>query len=86
MIVRELLEFVIGAVLHRMWHEHIRRISAQCFGLGRGGVNELGGGDTNRRDTVGLEIRQVMRTARRAGASVRQPFDDHAHLAHDLLA
>ncbi len=85
MIVRQLLQFVIGAILHRMLHEHIRRIGAKRLRLRGGGIDELGGSDTDRRNSVGLEIRQVMRTARRAGASVRQPFDDDVHFAHDLL-
>ncbi len=85
MIVGQFLQFVIGPILHRMRNEHVRGIGAKPFRLHSGGIDELGGGDTDRRNSVGLKIRQVMRTARRAGASVRQPFDDDIHLAHDLL-
>lgn len=85
MIVGELLQFVIGSILHRMRHEHIRRVGAECLRLRRGGFDKLRGGDTDRRNSIGFEIREVMRTARRAGASVRQPFDNEVHLAHDLL-
>ena len=85
MIVGQLLQFVIGPVLHRVRDENISRIGAKRLGLRGGGIDELGGGDTDRRNSVGLEIRQVMRTARRAGASVGQPFDDQVHLTHDLL-
>ena len=86
MIVGHFLQLVVRPVLHRVLDEHVCRIGAQCLGLNGGGVDEFGGGDTDRRDSVGLKIREVMRTARRAASSVRQPFDDDIHLAHDLLA
>jgi hypothetical protein len=86
MIVRQFLQLVIRPILHRMRNEHVRRIGAKRLRLSGGRIDELGGGDTDRRNSPGLEIRQVMRTARRAGASVGQPFDDDIHLAHDLLA
>ena len=85
MVVGQLFQFLIGAILHRMRHEHVSRVGAKPFRLHGGGVDELGGGDTDRRNAAGFEIREVMRTARRAGASVSQPFDDDVHLAHDLL-
>jgi hypothetical protein len=85
-IVGHLFEFLIGAILHRMRDEYIRRIGAECLGLHRGGINELGGRDSDRRNSAGFEIREVMRTARRAGASVSQSFDDDTYFAHDLLA
>ena len=84
MVVGEFLQFVIGPILHRMRHEHIRRVGAKRLRLRGGGFDKLRGGDTDRRNSVGFEIREVMRTARRAGASVRQTFDDDVHLAHDL--
>ena len=86
MIVGQFLQFVIGPILHRMRNEHIRRIGAKRLRLHRGGIDELSGGDTDRRNSAGFQIREVMRTARRAGASVSQPFDDDVHLAHDLPA
>lgn len=79
-------QFLIGAILHRMLNEHIGRVGTQGLGLRGGGVDELGGGDTNRRNATRLEIRKIMRTARCAGASVRQPFDHHVHFRNDLLA
>jgi hypothetical protein len=85
MIVRHFPQLLIGAILHRMRHEHISRIGAKRLRLRGGGIDELGGGDTDRRNSTGFQIREVMRTARRAGASVSQPFDHHAHLAHDLM-
>ena len=85
MIVGEFPQFLIGAILHRMRHEHISRVSAQTLGLHGSGIDELGGGDTDRRNSAGFEIRKVMRTARRAGASVGQAFDDEVHFAYDLL-
>ena len=85
MIVGELLQFVIGPILHRMRHEHIRRVSTKRLRLRRGGFDKLRGGDTNRRNSIGFEIRQVKRTARRAGASDRQSFNNDVHFSHDLL-
>ena len=85
MIVGQLLQFVIRPILHRMRHEHIGGIGAKRLRLRGGGFDKLRSGDTNRRNSVGFEIREVMRTARRAGASVRQPFDNDIHLADDLL-
>ena len=86
MIVRQLFQFIIGAILHRMRNEHIRRVSAERFRLRGGGVDELNRGDTDRRNSAGFKIREVMRTARRAGASVSQSFDHDTHFADDLLA
>jgi hypothetical protein len=85
MIVGQFLQFLIGAILHRMRHKHISRVSPETPRLHGCGIDELGSGNANRRNSAGLEIRKVMRTARRAGASVSQPFDDDVHLAHDLL-
>jgi hypothetical protein len=68
-----------------MRYEHISRIGAQTLRLHGSGIDELGGGDTDRRNSAGFEIREVMRTARRAGASVGQAFDNKVHFAHDLL-
>ena len=84
-IVGHFSQFGVGAILHRVRHENISRVGAKGLRLDGGGVDKLGGRDTNRWDSAGLEIRQVMRTARRAGASVRQPFDDDIHFADHLL-
>jgi hypothetical protein len=85
MIVGQLLQFLIGAILHRMWYEHIRWVSPETLRLHGSGIDELGRRNTDRRNSAGFEIRKVMRTARRAGASVSQAFDDDVHLTHDLL-
>jgi hypothetical protein len=85
MIVGEFLQFFISAILHRMRHEHVSRVGAQSLRLHCGGIDELGGGNSDRRNSAGFEICKVMRTARRAGASISQTFDDQVHLAHDLL-
>jgi hypothetical protein len=68
-----------------MRHEHVSRVGAQTLRLHGSGIDEFGGGDTDRGNSAGFEIRKVMRTARRAGASVGQPFDDQVHFADDLL-
>ena len=85
MIVGQFLQFLIGAILHRMRHEHIGRVSPQTFRLHGSGIDELGCRNADRRNSAGFKIRKVMRTARRAGASVSQTFDDEVHFAHDLL-
>jgi len=85
MLIGQLLQFVIGPILHGVLDEHVSRIGPKRLRLGRGGIDEFDGGDTDRRNSTGFQIREVMRTARRAGASVSQPFDHHVHLAHDLL-
>ena len=84
MIVRQFPQLRIGAILHRMRHEHISRVRPKRLRLRGGGIDELGGGDTDRRNSTGFQIREVMRTARRAGASVSQSFDHEVHFAHDL--
>ena len=85
MVVGELLQFLIGAILHRMRHEDVSRVGPESFRLDGSGFDELGSGDADRRNSAGFQICKVMRTARRAGASVGQPFDDEVHFAHDLL-
>jgi hypothetical protein len=84
-IVGQFPQFLIGAILHRMRHEHIGRVSSETLRLYGSGIDELGGGDTDRRNSAGFEIRKVMRTARRAGASVSQSFDNDVHFPDDLL-
>jgi hypothetical protein len=52
----------------------------------RGGAfDEFRCGDTNRWNAACFEIRHVMRTARNAGPSVGQSFDDEVHFGGDLL-
>jgi hypothetical protein len=84
-IVGQFHQFLIGAVLHRVRHEYIGRVSAQALRLHGSGIDEFGSGNTDRRNSAGFQIRKVMRTARRAGASVSQSFDDDVHFAYDLL-
>ncbi len=79
-IVRQLLQFLIGAILHRMRNEYISRVGPETLRLRRSGIDKLGSGNADRRNSIGLEICQVMRTARRAGASVGQPFDHQRSL------
>lgn len=86
MIIRQLLQFIIGSILHRVRNEHVCRVGAKRLRLRSRGVDELDRGDTDRRNSAGFEIREVMRTARRAGASVSQSFDHDTHFADDLLA
>ena len=85
MIVGQFPQFLIGAILHRMRHEHISRVGSETLRLHGSGIDELGGGDSDRRNSAGFQIRKVMRTARRAGASVSQAFDNDVHFTDDLL-
>src|ERR1700730_10188233 len=50
-----------------------------------GTLDELGGGDADRWNAACFEIRHVMRTARNAGPSVGQSFDDEVDFGGDLL-
>ena len=49
-------------------------------------VDELVGGDEHRRDATQFKIVDVVHTARRATASIRQGLDDHLTLGGDLMA
>src|SRR5271169_5520410 len=84
-VVGELLELVVGAVLDRVGYEHQGRIDTERLGLGGGTFDELRGGDAHRRNAASFEIRHVMRTARNAGPSVGQSFDDEVDFGGDLL-
>jgi hypothetical protein len=68
-----------------MRNEYVSRVGPETLRLHGSGIDELGSGNADRRNSAGFEICKVMRTARRAGASVGQPFDDEVHFAHDLL-
>jgi len=84
-VVGELFEFVVGSVLDRMRNEHQCRVDAERFGLSGGTFDELGGGHPDRWNAACFEIRHVMRTARNAGPSVGQSFDDEVDFGGDLL-
>ena len=85
MVVGEFFELVVGAVLDRMGNEHQRRVDTERLGLGSGTFDELGGGDANCRNAACFKICHVMRTARNAGPSVGQSFDDEVDFGGDLL-
>ena len=85
MVVGELFQFVVGAVLHRVWNEHQCRVDTERLGLGSGTFDELGGGDAYCWNAARFEIRHVMRTARNAGPSVGQSFDHEIDFGGDLL-
>ena len=85
MLIGHRPHLVVGPILHRMRHKDIRRIGAECLRLNRCRVDEFGGRNTNRGNAIGFEICEVMRTARRTGPSVGQPFDHDIDLTHDLL-
>src|SRR4030088_2331790 len=85
MLVGELAQLVVGAVLHRMRDEHQSGVGAERFGLRLRPLNELGRRDADRRNATLLKVRHVMRTARYARASVAEAFDDEIDFARDLL-
>src|SRR5215471_5118649 len=85
MLVGELPQLVIGAVLHRMRDEDESGIGAERFRLRLRPLNKLGRRDADRRYATLLEVRHVMRTARYARPSVAEPLDDEIDFAGDLL-
>lgn len=85
MVVGEFLELIVGAVLDRMGNEHQRRVDTERLGLSGGTFDELGGGDADRWNSACFEICHVMRTARNAGPSVGQSFDNEIDFGGDLL-
>src|SRR5689334_2730770 len=68
-----------------MRDEYQGRVDAERLGPGGGAFDEFGGGDADSGNAARFEIRHVMRTARNAGSSVGQPFDDEVDFAGDLL-
>ena len=85
MVVGELFEFVVGAILHRVGNKHQRRVDTERFRLRGRPLDELGGCYTYRWNAACFEIRHVMRTARNAGPSVGQSFDHEIDFGGDLL-
>ena len=85
MIVGQFLQFVIAAVLYWMGNKHKRRVGAERFGPGGRTFDELRRCHTHSRNSAFLEVCHVMRTARNAGASIGQSFDDEVDFGGDLL-
>src|SRR5919201_5064035 len=75
---------LVGTVLDGMRDEHAGRVTAQPACLRLRGVTELRGGHEDARDAAGLQRADVVHTARRAGPSVGQRFDDDVAAAADL--
>src|SRR6266849_2430784 len=73
------------AVLDRMLDEYHGRIIAERLTLRRRRDLELRGRNPDRHNTQPFEPRDVMHTARRAGASISQAFDDEVAFGLDLL-
>src|SRR5438067_8883556 len=85
MLVGELAQLVVGAVLHGMRDEHQSGVGAERFRLRLRPLNKLGRRDADRRNATLLKVRHVMRTARYARPSVAETFDDQIDFAGDLL-
>jgi len=85
MFVRELAQFRVCPVLDGMRDKDIGRIDAKRFRLHIRRVDELRGGDADSGNAALFEVRDVMRTARRAAASIGQAFDHQVDFRADLL-
>src|SRR5205814_7874859 len=68
-----------------MRDEHQGGIGAECVGLRLRALNKLRRRHAHRWNTTRLKVCHVMRTARYAGPSVAQPFDDEVDFGGDLL-
>ena len=76
----------VAAVLDRVLDVHRGRIGAERARLMLGAVDERGGRHEHARDPARFQIDDVVHTARRAGASVRERLHDGTALHRDLLA
>jgi hypothetical protein len=85
MLIGELFQLVVGSVLDRVGNEYQSRVDAERVCLRGRTLDEFGGRDADSWNATRFEIRHVMRTARNAGPSVGQPFDDEIDLSGDLL-
>ena len=85
-LIGEMAQLVVRAILDWMRHKHIGRVCPQRFRLGSDGLHKFGRGDTDNRYAAAFEVCHVMRTARRARASIAQRFDNHINLCGNLLA
>ena len=68
-----------------MGDENQSRIGTERFSAGGRPFDKLAGRNTNCRNAACFEICHVMRTARNAGASIGQSFDDEVDFGGDLL-
>src|SRR2546423_15654437 len=75
---------LVGTVLDGMRDEHAGRVKAQSACLHLRGATERRGGHEDAREAAGLQSADVVHTARRAGPSVGQRFDDDVAAAPDL--
>ena len=82
--VRDRFELLRGAVLYRMRHPGDRGIEAERVRLRGGGRLERFRGDRAAGNAAAIEVRDVVQTARRAGASIREA-DHHDGAALDDL-
>ena len=69
-LVGDLFDLGLGAVLDGMRDIDHRRVETQRFALRRDAVDEAGGDDVHAGDAAGIEVMDVVQTARCAGASI----------------
>lgn len=79
------MQLGIAPILDRVRHKHVSWIRTQCPGLSLGCLNELGSSYSHRGNTPTFKVCNVMRTARRAGTSIAQGFDDQVNFGGNLL-
>ena len=76
----------VRAVLHWMRDEDSADLfESEAFGLVAGGLDELRGGDEDAGLALQFEEDGVVHTARRAGSSISERFDDEVALLQDRI-
>ena len=79
------LHFFVGAILDGVGDEDASGIKSQGGGLGIGCFSERLGCDKDSGYAARFQVGRVVHTARCAGPSIRQAFDDDIALGGDLL-
>lgn len=76
-LIRKRTDFVLGLRLNRMLNkDRLVLRHAQGRTLGVGSANEFGGGHVRGWDALFFKVDNIVRTARNAGPSIAERFDD----------
>ena len=76
-LIRQGSDFILGLGLNRMRHQNrliLRHPQRRALGVGR--ADKFRGGDVGRWDTVFFKVDDIVRTARDAGPSIAEGFND----------
>ena len=76
-LIRQGSDFILGLGLNRMRHQNrliLRHPKRRALGIGR--ADKFRGGDVGRWDTVFFKVDDIVRTARDAGPSIAEGFND----------